>query len=138
MSAALALQKAVRSRLTGTGSVTALVPASSILDRNQRPSPDPSIVLGEVQLVDEGTDFARRHVRAFHTIHVWKREPSLEGANAIMSAIQAAIHSARITLEAGYHCADCFVSSMRAMRDPDGETSHGVVTVEALIVEAGS
>lgn len=131
----LAVQVAIRARLMATPAVTSLVPAASILDVNQRPSPSPSIMLGESQAVDEGTSLRRAHVRVYHTIHVWKQEPSLEGVKVICAAIRAAIHAGRLDLGPGLHCADALVSSMRQMRDPDGETSHGVVTVEVLVCE---
>lgn len=135
MSADLAVQKALRARLVATSAVTALVPAASILDVNQRPAPDPSIILGETQAVDEGTSLQRNHIRIYHTVHVWKREPSLAGVKAICGAIRAAVHAGRLALDPGFHCADAFVSSMRYLRDPDGERSHGVVTVEVLVAE---
>ncbi len=131
----LAVQISIRARLLATPAVIALVPAEAILDRNQRPNPSPSIVLGESQAADEATSLARAHVRVFHTLHVWKREASLEGVKAIGAAIRAAIHAGRLDLGAGLHCADALVTSMRQMRDPDGETSHGVVTVEVLVCE---
>lgn len=135
MSAALALQKALRARLVATPSVVALVPADAILDRNQRPVPIPSIVLGEAQVIDDGDDLQRRRVRIHHTVHIWKREPSLEGVTAISAAIRSAVRSARFDLGLGFHGADVRVSDMRAMRDPDGETSHGIVVVEAIVEE---
>lgn len=133
-----AVQVAIRNRLVATPAVTSLVPASSILDVNQRPSPSPSIILGESQAVDEGTSLRRAHVRVYHTIHVWKREPSLEGVKVICAAIRKAIHAGRLDLGTGLHCADALVSSMRQLRDPDGETSHGVVTVEVLVCEVAA
>lgn len=136
MSVDLESQKALRARFTTTAAITSLVPAASILDTNQRPAPIPSIILGESQVVDEGTSLQRRHSRVFHTIHVWKREPSTEGAKAICAEIRRAVNfGPRLVLAAPYRCADLRVSSMRTMRDPDGEHSHGVVTVEALIAE---
>lgn len=138
MSAALAVQKAIRARLAATAGVTDLVPASAILDRNQRPAPDPSIIIGEAQTVDPGTDYERRHMTVFHDLHVWKREIGTTGANAIAGAIRAAIHAGRLVLDDGWHCADARVSDVRVMRDPDGETAHAVVTVEALVAEVAS
>lgn len=131
----LSVQKAVRLRLTGTGAVTALVPAGSILDRHARPAPDPSIIIGEGQCI-EGDDLARSVVRVVLDLHLWKKEPSLAGVKAISGAVRKALHSSRLSLDTGFHCGDCRVSSMRYMRDPDGETSHGVVTVEAVVKEA--
>lgn len=135
MSAELAVQVAIRARLLATAEVIALVPASAILDVNRRPAPTPSIILGESQSVDEGESIARTRERVFHTIHVWKREPSLEGVKVICGAVRRAIRLGRLDLGPGYHAVDVKVSSVRQMRDPDGETSHGVVVVEVLAQE---
>jgi hypothetical protein len=135
MSADWEMQKAIRARLTTTLAVTDKVPAVAILDRNERPAPRPSIILGQSQVVDEGTSLKRQHHRIYHDIHVWVKEPSTETAKAITWAIRQAIHSARLTMFGAFHCADARVSSTRHMRDPDGETSHSVVTVDALVVE---
>lgn len=134
MSADHALQVAIRARLVATSAVTALVPATSILDRNARPAPDPSIILGEGQSVDNGR-IDRKTQRVYATLHVWKKEPGLAGAKAIAGAIRTAIHAER-PVGIGYQIGDCFVSGTRFMRDPDGETAHGVVTIEALMSEA--
>lgn len=134
MSADLAVQKAIRARLISANSVLLLVPAASILDRNARPAPDPSIILGEGQAI-EGDDIGRRQQRVVMDLHVWKKEPGLAGVKAIAGAVRAALHIGRISSDVGYHFADCRVSSMRFLRDPDGETAHGIVTVETLVSE---
>lgn len=135
MSAALALQIALRARLLETPEVIDLVPAEHILDRNQRPNPDPSIILGEAQEMDDDDSLDRRLVRVYHTLHVWRQEASLEGVTAIMAAVRTAALAGRLALSPGFHCIDLRVASSRAMRDPDGETSHGVLTLEARIQE---
>ncbi|MEF2074353.1 DUF3168 domain-containing protein [Consotaella aegiceratis] len=134
MSAALAVQKAIRGRLVETASVTELVPAANILDRNSRPAPDPSIIIGEDQEVEEG-DIARRKVRVYSTLHVWKKETGLVGVKAIAGTIRSAVQKANLPTETGFHFGDCRVSSTRFLRDPDGETAHGVVTIETLVSE---
>ncbi|MDB6179553.1 DUF3168 domain-containing protein [Paracoccus sp. Z330] len=137
MSVDLESQKALRARFTTTAAITSLVPASSILDTNQRPAPVPSIIMGESQVVDEGTSLKRQHSRVYHTLHVWTREASLEGVKAICSEIRRAVQfGPRLVMADPYHCADLRVSQVRTLRDPDGEHSHGIVTVEALISEA--
>lgn len=130
---ALAVQKAIRARLAGATAVTALVPAASILDRNQRPAPDPSIILGEDQIIDPGILLDRSVVRIHSTLHVWKVEPSLVGVKTIAGAIWQAIKVGRLALDTGLECCDCRVSDSRFLRDPDGETSHGVITIETLV-----
>lgn len=135
MSIDLEVQKAIRARFTTWAALMALVPASNVLDTNQRPAPVPSIILGDSQAVDEGTSLRRAHTRVHHTIHVWTREASLQGCKQICGEVRRAIHSGRLVLASPMHCADLRVSSMRFLRDPDGEHSHGVVTVEALVSE---
>ena len=137
MSAALVVQKAIRARLVATQAVTDLVPANAILDRNQLPAPDPSIIIGEAQTVDDG-EFQRRHLTVFSDLHVWQRESGTTGANAITGAIRSAIQSGSLVLDAGWHCAGVHVSNTRIMRDRDGEFAHGVVTVETMVVEVVS
>lgn len=135
MTPELALQKAVRARLVGTTGVISLVPATSILDRNERPAPSPSIVIGEGQSQDEGNSISRSLTRVYMDLHVWKREPSTEGVKAIAGAIRAAIRSQTVPAENGFHFVDCYVQSARFLRDRDGETSHAIITVNALVQE---
>ncbi len=135
MTPELALQKALRARLIGSAEVVALVPDASILDRHTRPNPDPSIIIGEGQSIDDGDSIARDRTRVVFDLHVWKKEPSTAGAKAIAGAIRSTIRSAPLVLGTGFHAVDCRVSSMRFLRDPDGETSHAVVTVEAIVQE---
>lgn len=135
MSAELAVQKAIRSRLLSSAGVIMLIPAVNILDRNSRPNPDPSIIIGEGQSVDEGDSISRNMVRIFLDLHIWKREVSTQGAKAVAGAVRASINGGRLALDAGFHCVDCRVSTMRFLRDPDGETSHGIVTVGVKVQE---
>jgi len=130
----LALQAAVRARLAGSSEITALVPVASILDRNERPNPRPSIVIGEGQAVDEGDSIDRLLVRVYLDLHVWVREPSTEISKAIAGAIRRALRP-RLVLASPYHCADSYVRTARFFRDPDGESSHAVVTVDARVRE---
>lgn len=137
MSASFAAQKAIRGRLVATAAVTSLVPVDSILDRNARPNPDPSIIIGEDQEVDQSR-IARNVVRVFSTLHLWKKELGLAGVKAIAGAIRTAVHSSPLAPMDGWHFGDAYVSSTRFLRDPDGETAHGVVTIECLMSEVSS
>jgi len=132
MSADLAVQRAIRDRLVGAPVVLALVPAHSILDRHAMPVPDPSIILGETVEGLAGAAGLDR-VDLFHTLHVWRQEPSFEGVKQIVAAIRAAIRATRPQLEGGYHLAGWRLSSARYLRDPDGVSSHAVVVIEATV-----
>jgi hypothetical protein len=130
----LALQKAIRARLISTAAVTALVPADHILDRNQRPAPDPSIVLGEDQVVNEGVTLSRDVVHVYTTLHIWKRELGLAGVKVIAAEVGRALQvEPLVTQEGDYQLFDTAVQASRFMRDPDGETAHCVLTVRSLV-----
>jgi hypothetical protein len=135
MSVDLAVQRAIRARLISSPGVVALVPVDAVLDRHERPAPRPSVVIGEAQVLDEGSAIDRTRWRVFHTIHIWTAEPSTEGNKRIAAQLRAALTTGRLDLGPGLHAVDGRVSGMRTMRDPDGETAHGVVTLEVLIQE---
>lgn len=135
MSADLALQKALRAVFVARPALVALVPAANILDRNARPNPSPSIILGETQELDGG--FATGgSVQIFHTIHIWKEEVSLAGVRRIGWEIRQALRAGRVVLDGGFVLAG-WSSTVRYLRDPDGKTSHGIVTVDATITGGG-
>ncbi len=128
---ALALQKALRARLATFPAVIALVPAVNIGDRHGKPAAFPSIIMGEDQDVDAALTLDRRHREIYVTLHVWDRSPALVTVKQIAAAIGQAIGD-DLTLESG-RVVDIRLASARYMRDPDGVTAHGVVTLEALL-----
>jgi hypothetical protein len=115
--------------------LTALVPATNIVDRHGRPAAFPSVILGEGQEVDAEVSFDRRHVRIYTDLHLWDRSPALTSVKAIAGAIRQVLHGAELALDEG-RLLDLRVVSSRHLRDPDGVTAHSVVTIEALIEEA--
>ena len=134
----LAVQRAIRARLIGVAAVTALVPAANIVDRHQLPVLDPSIVLGEDQVVDNDVNSLKRHLlRVYSTLHIWKREPSLAGVKLIGGEVRGALESTYAAAIADPDWASVLwrVQSVRYLRDPDGETSHGVMTIDSLIAK---
>ena len=132
MSAALAVQRALRRRLVASPAVTALVPAGSILDTHKRPAPRPGIVLGEAQSV-RADSIDRTLETVTHTLHVWTEEASTETSKRIAGAVRVAIESARLDLAPDHHCVDWDVTGTRFLRDPDGVTAHAVLTVGVLV-----
>lgn len=130
---ALILQSAMRAALVADANITASVPAAQIYDRHQRPEIFPSIVLGECQETLDDMSLERNYFRLFPTLHVWHREPGLIGVKNIAWQIRKTlVDNPVVTLGlVGFRYNDA-----RFMRDPDGVTSHGVVTFEVLVGEA--
>jgi hypothetical protein len=133
MSVELAIQIALRARFMTQPDIVQLVPADNIVDLNSGAPLDPSIVLGETQIVDEGSSMQRDRFRVYSTVHIWKREEGLSTIRSIAWGIRSALRRGPLDLGAAFQCADCFVATQRNLRDPDGVTAHGVVTVETLV-----
>lgn len=138
MEASLAFQKALAARLKGGDGVSVavrkLVPHENISDRQGLPSRFPSVNIGEAQTVPPGLDWDRTFMRVYSTVHVWARDGALVEAKQIAGAIGEALRPA-LGLVDGYRVVDLEMDA-RFLRDPDGMTGHGVVTVEALLQEA--
>lgn len=134
MTGQLALQKALRAAFAASAAVTALVPAANILDRHLRPPPSPSVIIGETDARPDGGYLQRDRFEVFADVHVWVAEPSTEGCKRIMGELQRCLTlDPRPELGDGLHLADWHVWRFRVLRDPSGDTSHGVVTVRAVV-----
>jgi hypothetical protein len=129
----LALQKAIGARLATSPAVLALVPSEAILDRGTRPERFPCVVIGECQTVLESLTYGRRHIRVFHTLHVWSRETGTIGAKAIAGAIRDALKQELLIDD--HRVVDHLVPSVRVLRGEGGDLSHAVVTAETLVEE---
>jgi hypothetical protein len=135
--ASLAVQKVLLTRLRAYAPLMALVPSASIFDRNSRPEVFPSIVIGEAQIVDEDLDLARTYVRVYTKLHIWTREDGMRQVKEITGAMRKAIRIARnrAPRDGDFSCADIAIENTEFMRDPDGATSHGVMTINTLVNE---
>lgn len=133
MEPSLALQAAIRGRLVAASAVTSLVPAASIKDANGAPSVFPSIILGEADTVPDDGLSRNRHETTFD-LHIWVKESGLVGAKQIAGAVRDALADGGWTVP-GLHVADLYVTQTRFMRDPGGLHSHGVLTLQARVME---
>lgn len=126
-----ALQTTIRARLVADPAVTALVPAGSIFDRNRRPEVFPCVVIGDGQAVyaDNVNAYADR---AYADLHVWTQEDSFTACKSTVGAIRDTLLTGPWVVD-GFTCTSLRVTGARFMRDPDGEHSHAVVTVEAIL-----
>ncbi|MEX1244868.1 MAG: DUF3168 domain-containing protein [Thermoanaerobaculia bacterium] len=136
-SASLALQKALRTALTDDSALGALVGDDAILDRHGRPETFPVVLIGEDQEISENLTPPRSEITVFSTLHVWDREPGFASVKNIAGAIRDVVQAGLGALDAPFRLLDVTFQSARFLRDPDGETSHAVLTTEAIIEEDG-
>ncbi|MCP8894326.1 DUF3168 domain-containing protein [Shinella daejeonensis] len=129
----LPLQAAIRARLVAASAVTSIIPASAIVDRNATPALDNSIVIGEAMTgPDDG--LARHRHMIVADVHVWRKEPGLVGTKQVVGAIRAALSDGPLSVP-GFHVVDLRIASSRFLRDPGGHHSHGILSLEARLVE---
>lgn len=124
------LQKAIYDILIADPAVSAVVGAS-IFDG--QPKSFPCITFGARDFTVEDYDCIEGR-RFNQTLHCWTREEAARSrlASALGDKVTSALH--RVTVDLQEHAlADIRVSSVRTFMDPDGETAHCVVSIEALI-----
>ena len=129
----LALQKALRARLTASPDLTALVPADNVLDATSRPERFPRVKIGEGQTAF-AVPYTRYHDKATLDVHIWCEEPGLTDAKEIAGAIAGSIRG-HFPDTPDYRFFSVISTNARYMRDPSGHHSHAVLTIEALLQE---
>lgn len=132
----LALQELTYGTLTAAAAVTALVPATAILDKNDRPEAFPCIIVGTGQSIfaDNITSF---HDQAFLDLHIWVQEVGLSGAKAIAGAVKDALFNGPWAAT-GYRVISVRSVSARYLRDKDSQHSHVIITIEALMMQVAA
>lgn len=124
------LQRALYALLTSDAAVTALV-GGRVFDRVPKDAAQPYISFGPVTADDDGADCIDGLSVAVQ-IDVWSQAVGYGEAKEIAGAVRKAIGAADLALDTNA-LADITHRSTRILRDPDGLTSHAVLTFEASI-----
>ena len=134
-SASWALQKAIHARLTTDAAVLALLGGPRVHDDVPRGAAFPYVTFGPANARDwsTGSDDGGEHLV---TLHVWSRTAGRNQAEAIASAIAAALHDQALTLS-GHRLVNLRRELAEARREPDGETWRVVVRLRAVTEAAG-
>lgn len=135
----LALQGAIVTALKASASVSALI-AARVYDRVPKPVPPatepifPYVTLGDDETLADHAECLEGSVEVTATIDVWSRTIGKVEAKAIAGAVVTALNGQALSLT-GYRLVLIEHQSSRHLDDPDGLTSHSVVTFRALIDE---
>lgn len=129
------LQGAVIAALKADAGVSAIVGnrVYDLVGRNPDGSPNvpfPYIAFGDGQMLPElaeCTDAATNYV----TLHLWSRAVGFPEVKRLGAAVIKALHDTTLTLASG-SLQSLLLNSSHYLRDPDGLTSHAVLTFEAL------
>lgn len=92
----------------------------------------PYVELGEFQTLDDGAQ-CHDGMEVFATLHVWSRGAGQVEAKTIAGAVRGALHEAEIDLGGAWQFLEIAHQDTRYLKDPDGRTSHAVLTFRALI-----
>lgn len=68
-------------------------------------------------------------------LDVWSRTVGFPACKKICDRVRAILHEAELEMPTENALVEIRVPAVRFMRDPDGITSHGIITVMALIEE---
>lgn len=126
------LQTAIYDALIADAAVGAVV-GTRIVDG--APDVYPAITFGPSDYVVDDMDCVDGREETLQ-LDCWVRDSSqrLRPAKDLADKVKSALNNAELNL-ATHALATLQVVSVRAMMDPDGETGHGIVTVQAVIEE---
>lgn len=143
MTASVALQQAIRTKLVADRNVLGFFGAEAIFDRTRRPEAVPCIVLGDGHTLLDRISYDRRVTHEHASIHVWTAGEALVDAKALAGVVVEALSDGvgeTITHRIGgtrnettYRVVCATITSVRHMRDPSGRLLHAVIAMEALV-----
>lgn len=124
----LALQKAVVAALRAD--VTAV--SGRVYDHVPADATAPYIAVGDWQTLDASVECVDS-TEIIADLHVWSRGAVGQvEAKEIASAVRASLHGADLTLD-DFALVEILHRDTRMLRDPDGISTHAVVTFRALV-----
>lgn len=130
MSPSLELQGVIVARLKSNAAVTALI-AGRVYDAVPDKAKFPYVTLGEGDETGGDADCIDGFEVTFD-IDVWSRGVGFPEVKQIADAVRAALRSPELTLQINA-LAEFRHRQTRIFRDPDGQTSHAVLTYQAFI-----
>lgn len=127
----LALQGAINTRLRSQVSGV----ANRVFDRVLADVVFPYIEIGSFQTVDDGAQ-CHDGQEVYATLHVWSCAVGQVEVKTIAGAVRGALHEAELDLGAAWQFLEIAHQDTRYLKDPDGLTSHAVLSFRALIAAA--
>lgn len=123
MSFETAAQQAIFTRLNGQVGATVYDEVPS-LPSGMPAANFPYVVIGDDTARAWDTD-DKTGADVTVTLHVWSRASGFKEVKTILGAIYDRLNRAQLTIT-GYNVIDCIWEFSDTMRDPDGQTRHGI------------
>ncbi len=131
MNGAWELRTAIYAAITADAGLQALIgDPARVYDDVPPGASFPFITLGAGSASDWST-MTERGAEHLITLHVWSRYEGHKEALAILAALEALLHDASLTLS-GHALVNLSVQGTEVLRDPSGNTTHGVIRFRAV------
>jgi hypothetical protein len=127
---ALPMLAAAVAALKAEPSLTALV-SDRVHDRAPQRVIFPYVQVGNLQVIADDAECIDGF-EVYIDVHAWSRAYGTPETRQICSAVHTALHQASLPLST-FSLVEIRHESTRVLGDPDGETSHGIVTFRALV-----
>ena len=111
-------------------SLTAII-SDRVYDRAPQTVVYPFVQVAELQLIADDAECVDGF-EVYIDIHAWSRSYGSPEVRRICSAVHTALSSNFLTLSS-FVMVETRHDSTRVLSDPDGETSHGIITFRALV-----
>lgn len=131
----LALQKGIFSALTTVPTVSSLI-QGRVFDRVLPTATFPYVRIGTDQSVAEEQDCAEESVEVFAQVDVFSRQQGKIEAKNIAGAIVRALKPENMSIESGYALQEFHHADTRFVDDPDGLSTHAIISFRALVETA--
>lgn len=134
MSVFAELQKLIIDTLKADAAVSAIV-GSNVFDYPPSSDPFPRITIGAFDSIPDDAECISGDEVTMQ-IDCWVRDGGRKHpCSALVDAAKKALHEANLTLPDPYALSSMRVILSRVVSDPDGLTTHGILTVRALVEE---
>lgn len=130
MDVASALQKALFERLTSSQPIAGLV-GRRVFDRVPPDAPTPYVTISKALVSDDGAEGVEAD-EIFQDVHVWSTAEGSIEAKSIAGAIRRELRDADLDLGEAHDLVEIQFRSLNVLDDPDGVTTHAVVTFLVL------
>ena len=129
-SSSWALQQSIFATLAADATLLALLGGPRVYDDVPQASAFPYLTFGHSLVRDwsTGSEDGSEHVV---TLHVWSQGKGKKEAHEIMGAVRTALHDQALSL-AGHRLVNLRHELSEARREPDGDTTHGIVRYRAV------
>lgn len=126
------LQRGIYSALTGSAALTAAASNGvRVYDRVPAPAVFPYITISDAQVIDDGNSCEPDQFEVFADLHVWSRAVGMAEAKTIAGVIRSVLLA--ITSVSNWTVSVADFQTARHFADPDGLTTHSVVTFRFLL-----